>query len=627
MPLPSRRAISTARQYFFEAGTNPRGLVGETILASWRRCRAMGLAPEHHPAHVEPPEQPSLRELRERNEELIRLCRPELELLYSDARTCDSIVILTAPDSTIVEARGCTEFLDKAARVALRPGVSWSENVIGTNAIGTALHERRPVEVRGAEHFFGEHRVLSCSASPILDGQGRAIGLLDISGASSVHHSHALGIVQLAVGQIERRLLERESAGREIIRLHYDAGLLGTPGEGVLVFEGQQLVAANRHAIQMLGLDWSELGRRRYGDLFESARPPPNLVVPLRGPGGETFQARRQTGDGTRIVVPGTLPPHKPAIAASTTLFDNVQEAQLARGVRLLDADIPLLLQGETGTGKEVWARELHRRSRRAGGAFVAINCAALPESLIEAELFGYQAGAFTGARRTGAPGLLREADGGVLFLDEIGDMPAPLQSRLLRVLQEREVMPLGGGRPVKVDFAVIAATLRPLDAEVSAGRFRADLYYRIAQASIALPPLRERGDRSALVAWIWQQLGAEAAHVTLTPDALAQLSAYPWPGNIRQLFGTLKSLLALAEPGTAVTSDQLPEFLGQLQPGDLTTSSLTTSPGRLQGVPRLDALAQETMQAALDTCHGNVSEAARRLGVSRSTLYRRLRL
>ncbi|BFI96121.1 MAG: sigma-54-dependent Fis family transcriptional regulator [Rhodanobacter sp.] len=621
MPLSSRQAISTARQRFFETGASPRGLVGETILASWRRCRAIGLAPEQR-LHIEPPEQPSLRELRDRNELLLRSCRPELELLYSDARTSNSIVILAAPDSTIVEASGSTHFLDKAARVALRPGVSWREELIGTNAIGTALHERRPVEVRGGEHYFGDHRVLSCSASPILDGRGNPVGLLDISGESSVHQAHAMGIVQLAVDQIERRLLEREAIGRDVIRLHHDGALLDTSREGILVFEDQRLVAANRHAIQMLGLDWSELGRRRYHDLFESARPPSHLVVPLRGRGGEIFQAKRQASESPRIVVPGTLPPHKPAPPSSPAIFFSAaQETQLVRGARLLDADIPVLLQGETGTGKEVWARELHRRSNRADRAFVTINCAALPESLIEAELFGYQSGAFTGARRNGAPGLLREADGGVLFLDEIGDMPVTLQSRLLRVLQEREVLPLGSSRPVKVDFAVIAATLRPLDAEVAAGRFRADLYYRIAQSSITLPPLRERDDCLALITWAWQRLGAETLGVTLAPEAIELLSGYHWPGNIRQLSGTLKSLLTLAEPGTEVRPDELPEFLRQPRLADF-----ARHPGHPPQVPQLQAVARETMQTALDACSGNVSEAARRLGVSRSTLYRHLR-
>ncbi|MDE2278701.1 MAG: sigma-54-dependent Fis family transcriptional regulator [Xanthomonadaceae bacterium] len=620
MSLPSRQAISAARQRFFETGASPRGLVGETILASWRRCRAIGLAPEQR-VHAEPPGQPSLRELRERNEALLRLCRPELDLLYADARTSDSIVILATPDSTILEANGSTGFLDKAARVALRPGVSWREDLIGTNAIGTALHEGRAVEVHGGEHYFGDHRVLSCSASPILDGRGRPIGLLDISSASSVHHAHALGIVQLAIEQIERRLLEREAAGRDVIRLHHDAALLDTSREGILVFEDERLVAANRQAIQMLGLDWSELGRRRYHDLFESARPPSHLVIPLRGRDGEAFHARRQSGEHARIGSSAALPSHQPATTpGSMVFFSGAQDAQLIRGTRLLDADIPVLLQGETGTGKEVWARELHRRSRRAGRAFVAINCAALPEGLIEAELFGYQSGAFTGARRNGAPGLLREADGGVLFLDEIGDMPLTLQSRLLRVLQEREVHPLGSSRPVKVDFAIIAATLRPLEADVAAGRFRADLYYRIAQSCIALPPLRERDDCRALIVWLWQHLGADTQGITLAPETLEQLSDYAWPGNIRQLSGTLKTLVTLAERNKAVLPGDLPDFLRQPS-----HASFADHCSRPQEVPRLHAVARDTMQAALDACQGNVSEAARRLGISRSTLYRRL--
>ncbi len=624
MPLPSRQAISTARQRFFENGASPRGLVGETILASWRRCRAIGLAPDQR-VHAEPPGQLSLRELRERNEALLHLCRPELDLLYADARTSDSIVILASPDSTILEANGSTGFLDKAARVALRPGVSWREDLIGTNAIGTALHEGRAVEVRGGEHYFGDHRVLSCSASPILDGCGHPIGLLDISSASSVHHAHALGIVQLAVEQIERRLLEREAAGRDVIRLHHDAALLDTSREGILVFEDERLIAANRHALQMLGLDWSELGRRRYHDLFESARPPSHLVVPLRSRGGEAFHARRQSAAHARAHARTSasiaLPTHRaPTTQGSTAFFNGAEDEQLTRGARLLNADIPVLLQGETGTGKEVWARELHRRSRRAGRAFVAINCAALPESLIEAELFGYQSGAFTGARRNGAPGLLREADGGVLFLDEIGDMPLALQGRLLRVLQEREVHPLGSSRPVKVDFAIITATLRPLEADVAAGRFRADLYYRIAAFCLALPPLRERDDRGGLVGWIWQQLGAESRGISLAPQALELLMDYAWPGNIRQLASTLKALVTLAERNTLVMPDDLPEFLRRP-----CHAAFASHPARPQEVPCLQAIARDAMQAALDACQGNVSEAARRLGVSRSTLYRRL--
>jgi transcriptional regulator of acetoin/glycerol metabolism len=502
--------------------------------------------------------------------------------------------------------------------VSLRPGVSWNEEHTGTNAIGTALHDGRAVEVRGAEHYFGAHQMLSCSASPIIDGRGRIVGVLDLSGEARVHHVHALGMVRFAVDQIERRLLERELAGREVIRLHPDAALLGTHREGVLVFDDHRLVAANRYALDMLGADWSEIGKCRYDALFESARPSGAHVQSLRGVGGIEFQARRDLV-ASPLVRPQRVRPQVPARELAP-IFDAALDAQLERGVRLLEADIPILLHGETGSGKEVAARELHRRSNRRNGPFVAVNCASLPESLIESELFGYRAGAFTGARREGAPGLLREANGGVLFLDEIGDMPLPLQSRLLRVLQEREVAPLGGGRAVAVDFAVIAATHRDLDDDVGAGRFRADLFYRIAQARVHLPALRDFPERRLTILELWRALGAEAADMKLEALALARLASYDWPGNLRQLLGVLRTLIALAEPGRAIGVDELPAEVRAPAPAALPRRA----PAGADDVS-LDALERDAMQSALERCAGNVSAAARRLGVSRSTLYRRL--
>jgi len=617
-PPVSNESIRSARHRFFDAGQSPRGLVSDTIVESWRRCRASGLTAER-PVEIGPIERAALEALRQQYEDLRRLCRPEVEALYSDAKVTGSMVILTGPTGLILDAMGNPEFLDKAARVALRPGVSWNEEQTGTNAIGTALHEHRPVEVRGAEHYFGAHRMLSCSASPILDGRGRTVGVLDLSGEASVHHVHALGMVRFAVDQIERRLLERELAGREVIRLHPDAALLGTHREGILVFEEHRLVAANRYALDMLGADWSEIGRCRYDALFESARPSGTRAQPLRAVSGVEFQARRDLV-ASPLVKPQRVRTSVPA-RDHAPIFDAAFDAELQRGVRLLEADIPILLQGETGTGKEVAARELHRRSNRAAGPFVAVNCAALPENLIEAELFGYRAGAFTGARREGAQGLLREADGGVLFLDEIGDMPLMLQSRLLRVLQEREVAPLGGGRAVAVDFAVIAATNRDLDRDMASGRFRSDLYYRIAQACLPLRALRDHAERRALILQLWRNLGGDAAEMKLDALALARLAACEWPGNMRQLIGALRTLMALGEPGRLVRVDDLPPELRIPPPPSPLPVSVEG------GVARLEALEQIAMQTALQSCGGNVSEAARRLGVSRSTLYRRLGL
>ncbi|QWT19859.1 sigma-54-dependent Fis family transcriptional regulator [Bacillus sp. NP157] len=609
--IVTAESISMARRRFFDAGQAPHGLVPENILASWRRCTAGGLDAAARPV-VAPMEQVALNELHETNEELRRICRPELESLYASASQAGSIVILTTADGLILDALGSAEFLAKAARVALKPGVPWSEQAIGTNAIGTAIVERRAVEVRGAEHFYRPHGMLSCSASPIFCPRGQVVGVLDLSGEASVHHLHALGMVQMAVEQIEHRLFERKFAGAEIVRFEQNPALLGTSREGMVVFENHKLVAANRQALRLLGLDWGELGRTRYDELFASALPRPGDTGALRGHGGDWLHARRDT---TRTVVgPPRVAPRARPTRSDVSVFAPEIARAIERYVRLLDTDVPLLLQGETGTGKERVARELHRRSERASGPFVAVNCAALPESLIEAELFGYAPGAFTGARKEGAAGLLRDADGGVLFLDELGDMPLGLQSRLLRVLQEREVVPLGGGRPCMVDIAVVAATHQDLTAAVAAGTFRADLYYRIAQATMHLPALREHAAVADTVRAMWIAIGGDAAGQRLAPELVTHMAALAWPGNLRQLVGTLRGMMALADGGATLGLADLPP-------------ELRTAVPRSEGVApgSLDSIEQQAIDEALVQCGGNVAAAARKLGVARSTIYRKL--
>lgn len=610
-PLLSE-SITVARRRFFDGGIAPHGLVPENILASWRRCTESGLDAGARPQMM-PLERHALSEVHEKHELLRRLCRPELESLYASASQAGSIVILTAADGVILDALGDAEFLTKAARVALKPGVPWSEAATGTNAIGTAIVERRAVEVRGQEHFYRPHGMLSCSASPIFDPRGSVVGVLDLSGEASLHHLHALGMVQLAVEQIEYRLFERQFPGTEIVRFQHDPELLGTPREGMVVFENHRLVAANRQALRLLGLDWNELGRTRYDDLFASALPRPGDTVGMRCQSGEVLHARRETS--TRVSVPVRSVKARPARTAVSVFAPEIATA-IERNVRLLDADIPTLLQGETGTGKERVARELHRRSSRASGPFVAVNCAAFPEGLIEAELFGYQAGAFTGARKEGAAGLLRDADGGMLFLDELGDMPLTLQSRLLRVLQEREVTPLGGGRPCAVDIAVIAATHQDLTAAVAAGRFRADLYYRIAQATMTLPALREHANVRDTIRAMWIAIGGQAAEMELSSELVNHLADLSWPGNLRQLVGALRSMMAMADHQGIVGMADLPAGLRAPGVPRVKAMALDTS---------LDGIEQQAIDEAMLQCRGNVAAAARKLGISRSTIYRKL--
>ncbi|WP_371346879.1 sigma-54-dependent Fis family transcriptional regulator [Ancylobacter sp. IITR112] len=604
----SPRAVLAARKQFFQQGLHDRplaALVPEPILRSWKRCAERGLDNAALP-RLEPLTAPELQAIAERHERLRRLCRPEVESLYADAMQTGCVVILTDAEGMILDALGHADFAARAAQVALRPGVLWGESSTGTNAVGTALVEGRPIAVHGGEHYYDPHAILSCSAAPILDPYGHTVGALDMSGPAAVDHRHALGLVRLAVEQIEHRFFDEGFSGRRILRLQADRALLGTPREGVLVFEDDRLVAANRAGLGLVGADWSALGEKRAEELLEKLPDSDGDTQALRQRGGRTLFGRFEGASARPRPAARPRPPREEG-----PLLGAEERAALARAVRMVGADVPVLIRGETGTGKEVAAREIHRLSARADGPFVAVNCAAIPETLIESELFGYEDGAFTGARRQGRRGLLREADGGVLFLDEIGDMPLALQSRLLRVLQEREVAPLGGGRPVKIDVALLCATHRDLRLLVEAGSFRQDLYFRIAHYTVELPPLRRLPDRAGIVRALWARLVADE-RLTLSPACAARLAAYDWPGNFRQLAGTLRALGALADPFRPVGEDMLPP-------------EILAAPAAPAPSGTLDALTVEAMRQAVEACGGNVSQAARRLGVNRSTLYRRL--
>ncbi|WP_430389729.1 sigma-54-dependent Fis family transcriptional regulator [Dyella sp. 20L07] len=620
--VQSQRRVGQARRTFFEGGSESSVHVPETILRSWRRCQRQGLQAQARPA-VEPVPGVRLREMRERHETLWRLARAELELLSGDVGATGSVVILTDEQGWILDAEGSPAFLDKAGRVALMPGACWSEAHLGTNAIGTAIVEGTSVEVRGGEHYFAPHGILSCTSSPIFDPYGQLVGVLDISGDANVQHMHALGLVKLAITHIEHRYFDAGIDGCELLRVHLDPALLGTAREGLLAFRSGKLVAANQVGLKLLGLDRSEIGRVPYDALFDEPLSRLRQDGVLLDRYGHPLHGRVDTGEAR----PRARVSREPITVSShaghdrlgeTVLFDSHLDSELERARRVLDASLPVLVQGETGCGKEVFARELHRRSARAGKPFVAINCAALPEGLIEAELFGYEDGAFTGARRNGNTGLLRQADGGVLFLDEIGDMPLALQPRLLRVLQERELSPLGGGKSIKLDFALICATHRDLNEAITERRFRADLYYRIAHHSVQIPAVRDHHDRSQLVRELWGRLGQGRQ---LTKEALTVLADYTWPGNLRQLSACLRTLVALHDVDAVIGVQSLPAYLPSMPVAGSRPAAFRS------GAEDLHAITDNVMREALQACAGNVSRAARQLGISRSTLYRRLPL
>ncbi len=623
----SGAALRHARHQLLERGVLPAGFAQDTIARSWQRCFSAGLAPVGRLPEVPHLSASQLARAAEQQRELIAHARPVMEYLHAQTRDSGNMVILADDRGVLLQALGDTDFLGRAERVALMPGASWAERYRGTNAIGTALAESAAVTIHAGEHYLERNGFLTCAAAPVTAPNGRLLGVLDISGDQRGRHPHTFGLVQAAAQMIENRLFETSHGASLRLRFHAMAEGIGTVAEGILALsEDGWLVGANRTGLQILRLCSADLGATpidRVFDLdlqrlFDWGRRSPLQPMLVTGMRGQRFFVRVELGRRPVSAQPVKAKPCD-ALAAIDT-GDERLAAVIERARKVLGKTIPLLLQGESGAGKEVFARAMHDSGPRADAPFVAVNCAALPENLIESELFGYVPGAFTGARREGSLGRIREAQGGTLFLDEIGDMPLALQARLLRVLQEKEVTPLGGGKAIPVDFTLVCATHRNLKADMDSGRFRADLYYRINGMALTLPALRERSDFGTLVTRLLDEFSARR-DIALEPALAEAFAEYLWPGNLRQLANALRTACALLDDDEAVVGWQhLPDDLKDELSRPAPRATDADLPDDLR------ALSDVAVGRAVSASAGNMSEAARRLGVSRSTLYRRLR-
>jgi len=625
----AQHEIRLARHQLVDRGVCAGESIGPRVARSWQRSLDAGLLPMGRISHADMLSGLDLERARERNHALVSHSLPVMEFLFDGVRDSHSMVILADRNGSLMHTHGDLDFLGKAERVALRCGASWHESQRGTNAIGTALAERGEVEIHGAEHFLERNTFLTCAASPILSGVGELLGILDISGDQRSRHPHTLGLVSTAARMIENSLLLSEPHAI-VLRLHPRPEGIDTVAEGILALsEDGWIVGANRRALALLGIEAGRIGGVRIQGVFDAriedlvrAGSPDARPFALRTAGGAPLLARVQLRASLAPAAPSR--PVAPLEDALSRLDSGDPQWRRAaeRARRVLSRRIPLLVQGESGVGKELFARALHESTAPGPAPFVAINCAALPENLIESELFGYAPGAFTGARAKGCTGRLREAHGGTLFLDEIGDMPLGLQARLLRVLQERKVTPLGCGEAVDVDFSLICATHRRLRAEVEAGRFREDLYYRINGLSVTLPALRERTDFHALVNRRLREI-CQGEPLPVEAGLLEALSRHPWPGNLRQLDSVLRASVAMLEAGdTRIGWHHLPdEIFEELRdPPHVAAGEAAAAPPQ-----NLQELSQRAIEQALENWRGNVSAAARQLGISRQTLYRRI--
>lgn len=702
----------------------------DVIKASWLRSRKAGLSPDMSP-EFSGASSANVRQLLEESNQLGTLAYPVLQALHEQIANTHSMVVLTDGDGRILHSMGDDSFLERAEKVALKPGVDWSEAAKGTNAIGTAIELQRPVTIHGTQHYLQVNQFLTCSSTPIFSPLGKVIGVLDVTGDARGYHRHTMALARMSAQIIENQIFSHTYQHAIRVHFHSRPEFVGTLFEGMIAFSrGGRFLAANRGALFQVGLDVAHLQRQTLSSLFglpvdeliDHCRSSNPGLLSLSLPNGVTVRAKADVqghvlwtvaglgttpksetifSTATASTIPPVSDPHdalttersKPVPESSQTAREqreqmsslhylNTGDPQIAKVIdklrRLQGRDIPILIMGETGVGKELLAKAIHNDSARAPHPFVAVNCASIPENLIESELFGYEEGAFTGARRKGAIGKVQLANGGTLFLDEIGDMPLALQARLLRALQERVITPLGSNRNITVNVAVISATHRNLRQMVADGLFREDLYYRLNGLATRLPALRERTDLDAVVRHVLSASCESGAKRQLSPTVTEMFRRYNWPGNVRQLTNVLRTACVLAGPDLLIDVEHLPddfveEVSGLMQsnalspleanaghlhtasisPSFVTTFSYPSTPAHsssstiapdahpfpvaaapahvstphtpMWAAKGLQEVELQTIQSALAQCGGNVSAAARLLGVSRNTIYRKV--
>jgi sigma-54 dependent transcriptional regulator, acetoin dehydrogenase operon transcriptional activator AcoR len=651
------------------------------IIRSWERCLdSYRLDPEakrHQPIVIE---RQTLTDHQDQVTELLGdFVQEEMALLYQRIASSGHSVILTDRNGIILNYVGDPALSQQFAQAGLRPGAVWSEKEEGTNGIGTCLHEKQPITICREEHFRAQHTQLTCSASPIFDSQGELLAILDVSTLNSRDskqiHQHTAALVRMSAKLIENLGFLRQWRHQWILRFHSRAEYVGHVGEGLIVVnENGQILASNQNALTQLGLAHRDaLLQRSLTDVFNT---PLSALIAWAGRQANHVCLLQELAQGRSYYALLRTPQfptatailcRQPAHVSTTTLSNEVMTAvnetytcinlanlagrdpRMAANMRyaqkVMNKGIAILLQGETGTGKEALAKSIHEASQRANKPFVALNCAAIPESLIESELFGYKHGAFTGARREGMRGKILQSHEGTLFLDEIGDMPLALQTRLLRVLEEREVLPLGCEQAISVKLNIISATHHQLGDLIASGKFREDLYYRLNGITLSLPPLRERTDLDHLIRCVLAMENSDGQAVHISSDAFELLLRYDWPGNIRQLRNVLRTALALCTQQT-ITVEDLPTEMTGVKAFDSCQWIYGSAKGELPltGVQvavdtpimeSVDSVNQDNvlksaersvMLQELERHRWNITNTAASLKMSRNTLYRKMK-
>ncbi|WP_434283716.1 sigma-54-dependent Fis family transcriptional regulator [Clostridium botulinum] len=588
----------------------------------------------------------------EKNKNFLKVASPFIDILYDFLKGSEFFIILTDKEGCILKIIGDKEVMDIANNLNMVVGAFMSENSIGTNAMGTAIKEDIPIQISEREHFIKAYHRWTCSAAPIHDINGDIIGCLNLTGDRDRVHSHTLGLVVAAVKSIENQINVDNTNKKLLETYQYMNTIVDSISSGIYVvdFRGK-IKTINKAACNILGIEDKDVLDKNvenilpnWHHIFErikNGKPYEDKEAVLN----DKLIKGRYNVSATPIQIENKIIGMVIVFKEIKTVLDLVNKYSGMRAVynfediigeskeikkvinyakSISSSPSTVLIEGESGTGKELLAQSIHNYGDRRENSFIALNCGAIPKSLIESELFGYEDGAFTGARRGGHAGKFELANGGTLFLDEIGEMPLDMQVSLLRVLQEGYVTRVGGDKVIPVDVRIIAATNKDLKKEVEKGTFRQDLYYRLSVIPIKLPPIRERkGDLPILIKYFFRiksiKLNKPMPHIK--EDIYHNMLQYNWPGNIRELENFIENIVNLRGDSSFILEEDFKNIEDKHNFHENNIELLYSNKIRT-----LEEIEKEAIINTVNEYNRNMSQSAKALGITRATLYSKLK-
>ena len=626
---------------------------------SWQRCLDSGLKHQSKPA-IQHLSVGNLSALQDKHQQLIQTTRCEVLPYYENLLVNSNSQVMLADNQGFIMHRCGDQRFKIQHKEIFKTGSAWRENALGTNAIGTALETGKIIQISHDEHFLVANRFMTGSAAPIYGVGKKLLGVIDISSDTYLPESYTLGMVKIMSQAIENKLIISHFKHKYFLfRFNTNPDNIDSQWSALIVFDETGLIiSSNRRAevvlesnlqqtniLMFFDTDLKQLINQTGVQLLLLSKQKFRVHGIVERPQPVKLQVVDFTSMTQKI---SNLTPVPLTPVSKDHIFNldelNLGDSTMIKTIKqskcIIDKDIPILICGETGTGKEVFVKALHQSSQRSNQNLITVNCAAIPQELVESELFGYEKGAFTGANTKGYIGLIRKADKGTLFLDEIGDMPLNVQARLLRVLQERKVTPIGSTESYSVDFKLISATNLQLKEAVLAGTFRQDLYYRVSGLNLQLPALRNRSDRPELIQFLLHHHAENKQHALVSERVMQAFCDHPWPGNIRQLVSVIKIAQAMSD-NQSIDLQHLPEdFFSDMD--NITYLDQTNKQSMATMATDVNDISTEVKSATTkDTCikteaedvvtlyrslNCNLSQTAKQLGVSRNTVYKRLR-